>query len=138
MVLIFKTLVDLWRERLAWIKTAMATRIQDSWRLQFERRILSYLVRRFGAEDRPPPAQASPLEPEDHKRSEQLKLSAETMERLGLTPAEDDPRLLEEKDWQVPYERDRFSVGVSLDVKVLFLFVLAIGALITVCVLATN
>ncbi|MCK6472058.1 MAG: hypothetical protein L6R28_09960 [Planctomycetes bacterium] len=138
MVLIFKTLVDLWCERLAWIEAAQRSGQRDSWRLQFERRILSYLIRRFGLKDRPPPAQARPLEPEDHKRSEQLKLSAEAMERLGIKPAKDDPRLLEDKDWQVPYDRDWWPIGPSIDATVAVLFILAIIALVVVCLIATH
>lgn len=84
MVLIFKTLVDLWRERLAWIETAMATRIQDSWRLQFERKILLFLVRRFAYSE--PPRQACALDRESHELSERLVLSPEARQRLGIAP----------------------------------------------------
>lgn len=47
MVLIFKTLVDLWRERLAHLDVLLAKQPYDAWRLRAEHRVLEYLVRRF-------------------------------------------------------------------------------------------
>lgn len=84
MVLIFKTLVDHWRERLAWIEDALIARSRDSWRLQFERKILRFLVRRFAYSA--PPRQARALDRESHEQSERLVLSPETQRRLGIAP----------------------------------------------------
>lgn len=47
MVLIFKTLVDLWRERLAHLDALLAKHPYDSWRLRAEHKVLEYLVRRY-------------------------------------------------------------------------------------------
>ena len=84
MVLIFKSLVDLCRERLAWIEAALFARSRDSWRLQFERKILRFLIRRFAFSD--PPRQAQALDRESHEQSERLVLSPEARQRLGIAP----------------------------------------------------
>lgn len=84
MVLSFETLVDLWRERLAWIEAALFARNRDSWRLQFERKILRFLVRRFAHSE--PPRQAQALDRESHEQSERLVLSPEVQQRLGIAP----------------------------------------------------
>lgn len=67
MVLIFKTLVDLWRERLAHLDALLAKHPYDSWRLRAEHKVLEYLVRRYEND-----APSWPLGPRSARRNLRL------------------------------------------------------------------
>ncbi|MBI3829553.1 MAG: hypothetical protein HY291_08555 [Planctomycetes bacterium] len=85
MVLIFRSIVDLWRARLHQLDRVLAGRPRHRWHLALERRVLSYLLRRHA--DAPyadPPQIAEPLDDESAQESRKLYLSDDAREQLGL------------------------------------------------------
>ena len=107
MVLILKTLADLWRERLAYLEARIAAGAGEAWYARLERRVLAYLVKRHA--DAPyadPPNRAEALDDESAAASDRLRLSPEVSRRLGLTPEQpkrrvhDDLAELERTEWE--------------------------------------
>lgn len=87
MVLVLKTLVELWRERLAYLERRCASGGLESRTLEIERRVLAFLLKRHAdASYAEPPQQAEPLDGPSAEDSARLRLSTETLERLGLDP----------------------------------------------------
>ncbi|MCZ7644000.1 MAG: hypothetical protein M5U26_01740 [Planctomycetota bacterium] len=98
MVIAFKRLVDLWRERLACLEARLAAGSLEPWRHQMERRVLAYLLRRHDdAEYADPPRAAEQLDAESARRTERLRLRREVGDRLGLDAPEDYDAL---NDWR--------------------------------------
>ena len=97
MVLLFKSLVDLWRERLAWLESDSARGRTPSWRHDIERRVLTYLLRRHSDSTyAAPPSQAESLDPPSAQASNKVFLSRETRCNLGLQVDERKARLSNE------------------------------------------
>lgn len=79
MVLIFKTLVDLWRERLAHLDALLAKHPYDSWRLRAEHKVLEYLVRRYEND-----APSWPLGPRSARRLDSVHEPKPVIRMRGL------------------------------------------------------
>lgn len=85
MVLIFRTIADLWRARLDELDRRMATGSYEGWRLALERRVLTFLLRRHSDADyADEPRQARPLDRASAQRSSRLFISNETRQHIGL------------------------------------------------------
>ena len=80
MVLAFKTLVELWRERLAELDARAQAGHEAGWYSIVERRVLAYLVRRHEADGLS--QSAVPLDEASAEDSERLKLDVEVRRRL--------------------------------------------------------
>jgi hypothetical protein len=78
-----QSFLDFWRIRLEELNARLAgAKPYDSFRLEIERRVLTFLLRRHGG-DHAPVREAEPLSPADHQRSESLFFSPEARERLS-------------------------------------------------------
>ena len=80
MVLAFKTLVELWRERLAELDARAQAGQEAGWYAIVERRVLAYLVRRHEADGLS--KSAVPLDEASAEDSERLKLDVDVRRRL--------------------------------------------------------
>jgi hypothetical protein len=107
MVLILKTLADLWRERLACLEARIAAGAGEAWYATLERRVLTYFLKRHA--DAPyadPPNRAEALDDESAAASDRLRLSPEVSRRLGLPTEQpkrrvhDDLAGLERAEWE--------------------------------------
>ena len=77
------SLVELWQERLAHLDERCATSALESRHLKIERRVLAFLVRRYGGKSGAVlPSSAQPLDPESSTAAAGLRLSADARERL--------------------------------------------------------
>jgi hypothetical protein len=76
MVLILKTLADLWRERLAYLEARIAAGAGQAWYATLERRVLAYFLKRHA--DAPyadPPNRAEALDEESAAASDRSTTS---------------------------------------------------------------
>ena len=80
MVLAFKTVVDLWRERLAELDERNNSGQPAGWYCVIERRVLAFLVRRH--EGGAPPSGAAPLDEASASASDQLQMDTDVRRRL--------------------------------------------------------
>lgn len=86
MVLIFHSLLEQWRIRIANIERLIAAGSTESWRLGLELRVLNALVRRYGQSfDTTPPRQAEPLSAYRSAKSSRMYLSKDGCVNVGAT-----------------------------------------------------
>ena len=89
MVLIFKSISDWWRERLASLDLRLARGGRDYWVLKAERKVLVYLLRRHAEMPQAEaPQSAVPLDKEDAERSNSVYLFDEAEERRKIAAQE--------------------------------------------------
>lgn len=83
MVLLFQSLADLWRTRLNVLDRRAAGGPYDTWRLNIERRVLRFLLRRHAdAPTSTPPQTAEPLDRKSAAEAERVYLSDEARSQL--------------------------------------------------------
>ena len=97
MVLVLKTLVELWRERLAYLDERHAAGGLEPRTLEIERRVLAFFFKRHADADyAEPPRRAEPLDEPSAEDSARLRMSAETLKRLGLDATDSGISMLRE------------------------------------------
>jgi len=112
MVLIFRTLIDAWRARLAYLDGLVAKGSALRFSELAERRVLGFVLRRHAdgphAEE---PSHAAVLDEASSEASDSLFLSGEARKQLGMRPvAQEKPAHLMEGrkiDWRVMEAEDR-------------------------------
>ena len=78
MAVLFRFLIDRWRQRLAYINKQFRSGAALAWRLKAERHVLAFLLwRHVDSDYAEPPRQAEPLDQESSLRSSSLWLGNE-------------------------------------------------------------